>query len=234
MSTAKLVSIVVPVLDEATTITGLLDHLATLPGNWEVIIADGASRDSTRELAAGHPSKPRLVHAPRGRALQMNAGAHAATGETLLFLHADTRLPPNAHASLTSALADLAVLGGNFALRFDGADRFSRLLGRWYALQRRTGIYYGDSAIWLRTTTFERLGGFRPLPIMEDYDLVRRLERAGQTRCVHGPAITSARRWQQLGLPRTIASWIAIRWLYLAGMPPQHLARLYRHARETR
>jgi hypothetical protein len=120
---------------------------------------------------------------------------------------------------------------GNFTLRFDGGDRFSRVLGAWYALQRRARVYYGDSAIWLRRDTFDGLGGFEPLPIMEDYDLVRRLERAGRTTCLPGPVVTSARRWQRLGLPRTVASWVLIRWLFLAGAPRARLARLYPEAR---
>jgi rSAM/selenodomain-associated transferase 2 len=229
--TAPLVSVVVPVLDEEATITALLDHLAALRGRWEVIVADGGSADQTRALAAAHRSAPRIVQAPRPRFRQLNTAARAARGEVLLFLHADTRLPAGAHAQLSMALADPAVLGGNFALRFDGADRFSRLLGRWYAIQRRAGIYYGDSAIWVRATAFARLGGFRELPIMDDYDLARRLERAGRTRCLPGPALTSARRWQRLGLARTIASWTAIRWLYLLRVPPERLARLYPPAR---
>jgi glycosyltransferase involved in cell wall biosynthesis len=192
MSDRALVSIIVPALDEEAGVTGLLDHLAALPGRWEVILADGGSRDATPQLAAQHCSQPLIVDAPGGRASQMNAGAAAARGDVLMFLHADTRLPQDAHANLCSALADVAVLGGNFDLRFDGADRFSRVLGRWYALQRRAGVYYGDSAIWLRRTAFERLGGFRPLPIMEDYDLVRRLERAGTSRHLRA-ALAAAR-----------------------------------------
>jgi rSAM/selenodomain-associated transferase 2 len=226
-----LVSIIVPVLDEEATITGLLDHLTELAGRWEVIVVDGGSIDHTRTLAESHHAQPLVISGPRGRASQLSAGAAHACGDVLLFLHADTRLPADTYPSLMSALADPMVLGGNFTLRFDGADRFSRLLGAWYALQRRAGIYYGDSAIWLRTTTFERLGGFRELPIMEDYDLVRRLERAGQTACLPGPAVTSARRWQRHGLPRTIASWVLIRWLFLAGVQPARLARLYPHIR---
>ena len=226
-----LVSIIVPVLDEEQAITGLLDDLAALPGLLEVIVADGGSGDGTIALAAKHASRPRVVQAPAGRARQMNAGAAVARGEALLFLHADTRLPPAACASVAAALAEPAILGGNFALRFDGADRFSRLLGRWYALQRRIGVYYGDSAIWLRRTAFEELGGFRPLAIMEDYDLARRLQHAGPTACLPGPAVTSDRRWRRLGLPRTIASWVAIRWLFLAGVPAHRLARLYPHVR---
>jgi rSAM/selenodomain-associated transferase 2 len=225
---AVLVSVVVPVLDEAAGIGGLLDHLAALDGHWETIVVDGGSVDGTATLAASHSAGPRVIVADGGRALQMNAGATAATGQVLLFLHADTRLPGDAHAAIASTVTRHAeVLGGNFALTFDGGDRFSRALGAWYAAQRRLGVYYGDSAIWLRREVYERLGGYQPIPIMEDYDLVRRLERAGATECLPGPAITSARRWKRIGLLRTIASWVAIRWLYVAGVPPGRLARLY-------
>lgn len=226
-SSVALISVIVPVLQEAGTIGGLLDHLRPLAGRWEVIVVDGGSVDGTAQTAADHPIGATVIRGGRGRASQMNAGAAAATGSILLFLHADTRLPQSAHASIMRAAGESAVLGGNFALRFDGGDRFSRLLGAWYAMQRRLGVYYGDSAIWLRRETFDRLGGYRPMPIMEDYDLARRLQRAGKTVCLPGPAVTSARRWQQLGLARTIASWVAIRWLYLAGVSPERLARLY-------
>lgn len=234
MTGEPLISLVVPVLNEARGLPALLDHLLQLDGRFEVVIADGGSIDGTLQLASAHPSAPRLVHCPPGRAQQMNAGARAAEGEVLLFLHADTRLPPDAYQSLRRALTDSAVIGGNFELRFDGADRFSRLLGAWYAVQRRAGVYYGDSAIWVRRSTFERLGGYRPLPIMEDYELSRRLERSGGTSCLPGPAVTSARRWQQLGLARTIASWVLIRWLFIAGVSPVRLARFYPHVREAR
>jgi rSAM/selenodomain-associated transferase 2 len=226
-----LISVVVPALDEARALPALLDRLAALDGRWDIVVCDGGSRDGTPELAAAHAARPKVVRGPRGRGAQMNAGACAARGEALVFLHADTRLPDGAYAELDRALADPAVLGGNFALRFDGGDRFSRVLGAWYALQRRAGVYYGDSAIWLRRTSFERLGGFRALPIMEDHDLVRRLECAGRTACLRGPAVTSARRWKRLGLPRTIASWVLIRWLFIAGAPPARLVRMYPHVR---
>jgi rSAM/selenodomain-associated transferase 2 len=231
MTDGPLVSIVVPVLNEAAVLPDLLDRLANLDGRWEIVVCDGGSTDATPDIAETHAARPTLIRAPRGRAAQMNAGAAAARGETLLFLHADTTLPEHAYSELVRAIGDPTVLGGNFALRFDGGDRFSRVLGAWYALQRRARVYYGDSAIWLRRETFDRLGGFRALAIMEDYDLVRRLERSGRTACLHGPAITSARRWRRLGLPRTIASWVLIRWLFIAGASPARLARLYPHVR---
>jgi rSAM/selenodomain-associated transferase 2 len=224
---SALVSVVVPALDEAAALPALLDHLHALEGRFEVIVADGGSGDATVATAEAHPLTPRVVRAPRGRALQMNAGAAVAQGELIVFLHADSRLPAGAYRALTHTRAD----GGNFAIRFDGGDRFSRVLGAWYALQRRSGVYYGDSAIWLRRPAFDRLGGFRPLPIMEDYELVRRLERGFHTACLPGPALTSARRWRALGVPRTVLSWVVIRWLFVAGMAPDRLARLYRRAR---
>lgn len=226
-----LVTVVVPVLDEAAALPGLLDHLAGLAGRWEVVVADGGSRDGTPELAAAHPLAPRGIGPFRGRAAQCNAAAAVATGEVLVFLHADSRLPLDAHATLAGALRNPAVAGGNFALRFDGEDRFSRVLTAWYAIQRRAGIYYGDSTIWLRAAAFAALGGYRELPIMDDYDLVRRLEHRHRTACLPGPATTSPRRWRALGVPRTVLSWVVIRWLFLAGVPPSRLARLYRRVR---
>lgn len=223
-----LVSVVLPVIDEAETLPGAL---ASIPSGWEVVVVDGGSCDGTPEVAERDPCRPRLLHVGGGRAEQQNAGAAAAGGEVLVFLHADSRLPPDAARSLAAVLRDPAVLGGNFALRFDGADRFGRVLGVWYAVQRRAGIYYGDSVLWLRRGAWEGLGGFRPLAIMEDYDLVRRLERRGRTACLPGPAVTSGRRWRALGVRRTVLSWIVIRWLWLLGVPDTALAHLYRRAR---
>ena len=226
-----LVSILVPVLDEARVLPGLLDHLEALPGRFEVIIADGGSRDGTVDVAQSHPIAPRVLGPVRGRAAQLNAAAEQAAGEVLVFLHADSRLAYDAYAALRAALRDPGILGGNFALRFDGDDRFSRILTAWYAIQRRAGIYYGDSSIWTRRASFEALGGYRELPIMDDYDFARRLERRGRTVCLPGPATTSPRRWRSQGVPRTVFSWVVIRWLFLAGVPPERLARLYRRAR---
>jgi len=224
-----LASVVVPVLDEEAGLPELLDALDALPGRFEVIVADGGSRDATRTIAAARGAT--VVDAPRGRAAQQNAGARAARGDVLVFLHADSRLPPSAHASLTAALRDPRVAGGNFALRFDGDDRFSRALGAWYAVQRRLGVFYGDSTIWVRAEVFWALGGFPALPIMEDYALVRALRTAGRTPCLGGPATTSSRRWRASGVARTVASWVVIRWLFLAGVPAERLAPLYRAIR---
>lgn len=206
----------------------LLDALAALPGRWEPIVVDGGSHDETVALAHAHATAPLVLETAGGRAAQLNAGARAATGDVLLFLHADSRLPPDAYASLTDAWRTPGVAGGNFALAFDGGQAFERILGAVYRFQRRHGFYYGDSSVWVRHDTFEALGGYREIPIMDDYDFVRRLERSGETRCLPGPATTSSRRWRSMGIPRTVLAWFVIRWLYVAGVPPARLVRLYR------
>ena len=226
-----LVAVIVPALDEEAALPAVLDHLSDQDPCLEVIVVDGGSRDDTLVLARAHPLRPRVLVEPGGRARQLNVGAAAARAPLLCFLHADSRLPPDGIGSLRAALRDPALIGGNFELRFDGADRFSRLLTAWYAVQRRAGIYYGDSTVWVRAAAFAALGGYRELPIMDDYDFVRRMERQGRTACLPGPATTSPRRWQALGVPRTVLSWIVIRWLWIAGVPAERLARLYRAIR---
>ena len=231
MTAAPRVSVLIPTLDEQRELPALLDALAALPGRWEIVVADGGSRDETVQIARAHASAPRVVEAGGGRAAQLNAAARAATGDILLFLHADSRLPHDAYASLERAWRTPAVAGGNFALAFDGAGAFERILGAVYRFQRRHGFYYGDSSVWVRSETFDALGGYREIPIMDDYDFVRRLERSGVTRCLPGPATTSARRWRAMGIPRTVLAWFLIRWLYVAGVSPARLVRLYRVVR---
>lgn len=157
----------------------MLDHLAALPGSIEVVVADGASADDTARVAVRHPLAPRVVEAHGGRARQLNAGAAASVGDVLVFVHADSRLPADAHRSLVSACVNDRAVGGNFRLEFEGDDLFARGLSAYYRFSRRFGVYYGDSSIFVRRDVFQRLGGLRELPIMDDYDLARRLERAG-------------------------------------------------------
>ena len=222
-------AVVVLARDEARELPRLLDHLAALPGRWEVVLADGGSADGTPELARGRGVP--VVTEPGGRAAQANAGARATTGDPVLFLHADSRLPSTAHAALRRALHDPEVAGGWFALRFDGRGWFPRLLGAVYALQQRAGFSYGDSTLWCRRAVFDALGGFRELPIMDDYDLARRLATHGRIARIPGPSTTSSRRWERMGVVRTLLSWWVIRWLYVAGVEPARLARLYRAVR---
>lgn len=196
-------------------------------------MGDGGSTDGTAALAQAPLLAPLVLEVEGGRGRQLNAAAAAAAaaGDLLLFLRADSRLPSTAYASLVEAARDPRTGGGNFELRFEGRDPFARGLTAVYRLQRRLGYYYGDSSIWVRRRVFQEIGGYRPLPVMEDYDFARRLERAGGTACLPGPALSSARRWRRLGPLRTVASWVVIRWLYALGIPTERLAGLYRRVR---
>ena len=173
---------IVPTFDEEAELPELFDHLDSLDGR-----LGGPGRG--RRLARPHARRSRgergavVVAEGEHRAGQLNAAAARAGGDVLVFLHADSRLPGDAHASLAATRA----AGGNFALRFGGGDRFARILTRAYAFQRRFGFYYGDSTIWMRPDTFAALGGYRDLPIMDDYDLVRRMEKRFDTACLPGP-----------------------------------------------
>ena len=225
-----LVSIIIPALNEEKIIASTLRSLEELKGEFEVIVVDGGSDDRTREVAEVSLkafSRSRLVTSRRGRGTQLNAGAQAASGEVLLFLHADTRLPENAITLIEDAIKNSKTVGGNFHLIFDGADMASKLFTRIYNARRWFGIYYGDSAIWVRRDVFERVGRFINSPLMEDYDFCRKLERAGRTVCLKGSAITSSRRWTGGRTPLVLMIWIVIQWMFLLGVPPHSMAWLY-------
>ncbi len=146
-----MVSVIVPTREEAAALPGLLDHLHALPGRFEVLVVDGGSGDATTSLARAHPLRPRVLEARGGRGDQLNAGAALASGELLLSLHADSRLPPLAYTSLSAATEDGAVVGGNFALRFAEGGWFARTLSAIYRVQPRIGVYYGDSSVCRRS-----------------------------------------------------------------------------------
>jgi hypothetical protein len=184
--------------------------------------------DRTVEIASPHA---RIVHTSPGRAVQMNAAAQCATGDVLLFLHADVRLGATALHVVRNVMADAVVVGGNFDIRYDGKDWAATAfthINRW---RRQCGVFYGDSGIFCRRSVFHSLGGFLEWPILEDYEFARRLRRAGKLAYLNEPIWVSDRRWRNNGLLKTMASWFFIQSLYHGGVPPKHLARLYRHIR---
>jgi rSAM/selenodomain-associated transferase 2 len=190
-----LISIIVPTLNEARNLPLLLADLRQGGEAAEIIVADGGSTDETATIA--RDGGVDVIRADRGRGHQSVAGAAVARGETLLFLHADSRFPAGGLARIVEHLAERPeAVGGNFRLAFDGGTDFDAWLERFYAWIRSQGVYYGDSGIFVRRAVYERLGGIRPIALMEDYDFVRRLERAGPTICIDDPAlVTSSRRF---------------------------------------
>lgn len=219
-------SVVVPALNEETALGWLLDYLSGLPGVGEVVVVDGGSTDGTADFVTQHPAA-RLVRSEPGRGLQLRAGASRATGDALLFLHADVVPPKDVAAQIKRAL-DEGYVGGNFRLRYpDGG-----MLGRWLELvvvplYRRLGRYYGDSGFFVRRDAYEAFGGFPHVPIMEDVIFTERMESYGPTAYLPGPMESSARRWKGRPL-RTLLLWAGMQTAYNLGVSPWRLARFYK------
>ena len=210
-------SIVVPCLNEARRIEAALNALQALRHRGaEVIVADGGSTDGTAELAAGLCD--RVLSAPRGRALQMNAGARAASGDVLVFLHADTRLPADFVIPESS-------LWGRFDVRIEGRHPLLKLVAWSMNLRSRlTGIATGDQAMFVRREVFP---GFPQIALMEDIALSKLLKRRGAPVCLRETVVTSGRRWESRGVLRTIVLMWRLRLMYFLGARPEDLSRIY-------
>lgn len=226
------ISVVIPTLNEAGSVATAIAS-ATTSDQTEVIVVDGGSTDATRDIVQSLGVK--VYRSAKGRAMQMNAGAAVATGDILLFLHADTRLPFGFERLVTQALYpdklddSAAPIAGAFALKIDASSPQLRWIER--GVNWRSQILqlpYGDQALFLRRSTFAAIGGFPALPIMEDFEFVRRLQRQGKIVLIPDPVITSGRRWQQRGIATTTLINQLIVVGYLLGIPPQQLEQLYR------
>ncbi len=225
------ISVIIPTLHEEQTLPATLSRLRC-PAFSEVLVVDGGSRDRTlADVAFAHP-RTRILSAPRGRARQMNAGAAAAHGEILLFLHADTLLPPTAAEDITQAMADPRIVGGRFDARLVPDRGLLWIVGRMMSRRSRlTGIATGDQAIFVRRTLFEALGGFPDIPIMEDIAFSRRLKQAGRVAALRSCVMTSGRRWERHGAIQTILLMWRLRLLFSLGVSPARLKHLYDDAR---
>ena len=223
------VSVVIPTLNEADTIERTLACVRQA-GECEIIIVDGGSDDGTLEIA--RKSADRVLSAQRGRACQMNAGAQVATGETILFLHADT-LPPSGFPHLIEqALTDPDVVGGRFDVDLDAPGWPFRMIGALMNIRSRlTHIATGDQGIFVRRETFGSIGGYPELDIMEDLELSRQLKRAGKVACLRNRVRTSARRWQKHGVTKTILIMWGLRLCHFFGIRPASLKAFYTDTR---
>ncbi len=230
------VSVVIPTLDEAAHLAATLATVLRQPGPVEIVVSDGGSTDSTRDVAREAAPAAVVVEGPRGRAAQMNHGAARATGDLLLFLHADTLLPDGALDAVRATLRVPRTVAGCFRITFDldgdptglgpvgrAALRFwqARFWMRWHRLA------FGDRALFVRRDAFEAVGGFPDQPIFEDLDVVRALRRQGRFAFLDGAVVTSARRFRRNGAVgqqlRNLALWAG----WLVGIPPPRLKRYY-------
>ena len=217
-------------LNEAATIAVTLQAIRRGAREAEIVVVDGGSIDAS--VAIARPLCDILIGASPGRALQMNAGARASHGDELVFVHADTIVPTTFAADIASALSDPSVVGGRFDVKLDANALPYRIIGTMISLRSRisrTGT--GDQAIFVRRNVFDRLGGFPEFDLCEDLEFSRRLKRVGRVACLRTRVTTSARRWSRDGVARTVVRMWLIRAMYLIGVPPARLKRMYSDTR---
>lgn len=229
MSSPLTISVIIPVLNEAPQIQGLLQALKALSVAAEIIVVDGGSTDDTAALARQHETVRVLELGRASRALQMNEGAVAAHGDVLLFLHADVRLPVTMVADIRAALQAERVVGGCFSFGFPASVPRAYHVYAW-GINLRTRWFQtatGDQAIFVRRAIFEQLGGFPAIPLMEDLELFNALKHQGRVAILRQPVCVSPRRWQQHGLVRTGLLMYALRFGYWLGVSPARLKQFF-------
>jgi rSAM/selenodomain-associated transferase 2 len=220
-------SVIIPARDEAQALPQLLANLAWLRAcGAELIVVDGGSRDATAALAA--PYVDRVLASSPGRARQMNAGAAVACGDYLWFVHADTQVSAESIQRLLEVLGERPVWG-RFDVRLSGQSLSLRLIGSMISLRSRlTGVASGDQGIFVARVSFEALGGYADIALMEDLELIRRLKKLARPRCLRPALLTSSRRWERHGVWRTVLLMWRLRLAYYCGANPDQLARRYR------
>ena len=222
------ISLIVPIYNESKTVFAMLEQLEDLPGDWEILFADGGSCDDT---LAQIGDRFRVLKAPKGRANQMNYAAGKAASDVVWFVHCDSRLPRDAHAQITEAV-EKGAQWGCFHIGFDYDGPFMGCNTYLSNRRARRGIAFGDQGIWARREVFESLGGFPDLPIMEDYEFSRQLKAAGIPICqLPGRIITSGRRYEKRFPLLTMWQMFYLRCLYRSGVDIQEIAKRYKDIR---
>jgi rSAM/selenodomain-associated transferase 2/rSAM/selenodomain-associated transferase 1 len=225
--TAPFVSIVIPVLDDAAALAGLLSALEVCP-DVEIVVVNGGPADPRIEALIASRCDSRCLASAPGRGRQMNVGASSARGRWLVFLPADSRLAPEWLDELRRADDDSRIVGGSFRFQLDSSAYQARLIERGVRLRVRwLGLAYGDQALFVRRDAFQAIGGYREWPLMEDVDLIRRIRRIGRLYHSALPAITAARRWERDGWWRRSAGNVLLQLLFFAGVSPAWLAPRY-------
>lgn len=229
------ISVIIPTHNEEFTITRTLDALSRLVNVSEVVIVDGGSTDKTIEIVENYAHKKafRLVKsldANRGR--QLHEGTKYAAGDIFWFLHADTRPVQGCARQIKQFMRYDEIVGGNFEIVFDGTGRWARFLTWLYPQLRSIGLVYGDSAMFVRREIYEKIGGFRDLPLFEDVDLYKKLLKKGEFKHINLPVTTSSRRFENSSFLWTFARWSIFQGLYWFGVPPRLLAKRYKAIRE--
>jgi rSAM/selenodomain-associated transferase 2 len=222
-----MISIIIPVLNEEAHLGSCIEAIKQYDDSCEIIIADGGSSDRTIEIAESSQGV-KVVTTRKGRGLQMNAGAFSATGDILLFLHADTTLEDGWGQAIAGAVKDSSIVGGAFTFAIKNPAKKYRAVEQWVKL--RCFLFrlpYGDQAIFVKRHVFKKLGGYKNIPLMEDVDLIERMKRLGRIVILETRALTSERRWGRKGLIYTAVLNQLIMFLYKIGVSPQKLARIY-------
>ncbi len=230
------IAVIIPIFNEEAVLPSFLNGLLPLDFE-EIILVDGNSQDRSVEVAqtllnASPQLQHRIISGPKGRAVQMNAGADQATKDILLFLHADTQLPHNAKSVIEQALSSSLNVGGRFDVRFPQDSGYAWMVSRMMNHRSRlSGMCTGDQAIFVRRSVFESMGGFADIPLMEDLEFSSRMKRKGAVVALKDIVTTSFRRWEQQGPFQTIVRMWTLRFLYWLGWDPQRLHHYYHHVR---
>ncbi len=219
------ISIIIPTLNEATEISRTLEKIRSVDGSIEIIVADGGSVDETCSLARQLGAI--VINTECGRGTQLHAGALAAAGSVLWFLHADSMPPTDSLSEIRNALLSESIVGGNFALEFDGDSRSAAFMNLFYDKIRHLGLLYGDSGIFVRREVYQQIGGFKPLPLFEDLEFVGRLKKQGRTVRIESAIVTSSRRFEGRPFIPVFFRWVLYQCLYWIGVSPFRLARSY-------
>jgi rSAM/selenodomain-associated transferase 2 len=224
-------AVIIPTYNEELTIKKTLDALSRLVNVDEIVIVDGGSTDATLGIIENYPqNKPlkliKLAEPNRGR--QLHEGTKHTDGDIFWFLHADTRPVQVSGKQIKSFMRFEQVVGGNFEIIFGGDNAWARFLTKLYPTLRTGGMIYGDSAIFARRETYEKIKGFKPLPLFEDLDLVKRLQKKGRFVHISLPVTTSAKRFENRSFVWTFTKWSFFQGLYWVGLPPKIIAKFYK------